>query len=85
MPCGSMQCPFFGAFDALTIDDADGETGFAFELLAALQMMDAIQRAVPATQAEVIVQRAARRQVQDSGRTLAGASTLLRLKKIAGN
>ena len=55
-----MRAPLFQRFaDTLTVDDAGrGETGFARGFLAALEverMMDAIQRAVPVPQAEVIM------------------------------
>ena len=58
--------PFFSAFHALAVDDARGGTGFPLRVLAALdvqRVMNAIQRAVPAPQAEVIIHRASRRQV----------------------
>src|SRR5882762_5939790 len=52
--------PFFGAFHALTIDDGSARAGFALVLLAALhikRVMDAIERAVPAPQIEIVEQR----------------------------
>ena len=60
------RAAFFGAFHALTVDDSSGGTGFSPLLLAALhikRMMDTIQRAVVAPQVEIIMHRAARRQV----------------------
>ena len=61
-----MQAPFFGAFHALAVDDAAPRARLALGLLATPdveRMMDAIERAVPAPQAEVIVHGASRRQV----------------------
>ena len=57
--------PFFSAFHTLTVDDAGRGAGFARGFLAALEverMMDAIQRAVPVPQAEVIMHGASGRQ-----------------------
>ena len=54
--------PFFGALDALAIDDAGGGTGFSVRLLAAFgveRVMNAIQRAVAVPPDEVVVDRAA--------------------------
>ncbi len=62
----SMRTPFFGAFHALTVDDAGRVAGFALGFLLTLdveRMMDAIERAVPTPQAEVIVHGASGRQV----------------------
>ena len=58
--------PFFSAFHTLTVDDAGRGAGFARGFLAALEverMMDAIQRAVPVPQAEVIMHGASGRQI----------------------
>jgi transposase len=57
---------FFCALHALAVDDADGRTGLARSLLTAFHVecvMDFLQRPVPAPQAEIAVDRAARRQV----------------------
>lgn len=62
---GRRNVPFFAAFHALTVDDAGCRTGFTPHRLAALHMervMDAIERALPGPQIEIIEQRAARRQ-----------------------
>ena len=69
-PCGSMRSPFFGAFHALAVDDAGGGARFARRFFPALdveRMMNAIERAVPAPQAEVIVHGAS------GGRSLGNA------------
>ena len=61
-----MRAPFFSAFHTLTVDDAGRGAGFARGFLAALEverMMDAIQRAVPVPQAEVIMHGASGRQI----------------------
>jgi hypothetical protein len=58
--------PFFGAFHALAVDDAGCGACFARGFLSALDvehMMDAIQRAIPVPQAEVIMHSASGRQV----------------------
>src|SRR3954470_1162792 len=65
-PCGSIQGPFFSALDTLAIDDGSGGAGFAFASLTALhikRVMNAIERAVVAPQVEIVVHRAAWRQV----------------------
>ena len=65
-PCGSMRPPFFGALDALTIDDASGGASFSFRLLAAFdveRVMNAIEHAVAVPPNEVVVDRAARRKI----------------------
>ena len=65
-PWLSMRAPFFSAFHTLTVDDAGRGAGFARGFLAALEverMMDAIQRAVPVPQAEVIMHGASGRQI----------------------
>src|SRR5712691_12989124 len=65
-PCGSMQAPLFGAFDALAVDDAGGGAGFAFKLLPARdvqRVMDAIQHAVISPVADIAIERAFGRQV----------------------
>src|SRR5712691_5138113 len=65
-PWGSMPAPFFGALDALTIDDASGGASFSLRLLAAFdieRVMNAIQHAVALPPNEVIVVRAARRKI----------------------
>ena len=61
-----MRAPFFGAFDALAIDNRGSRAGLAIALLPARhieRVMDAIQRAVPTPQIEIVEQRALRRQV----------------------
>ena len=58
--------PLFGAFHALAVDDAGRGACFARGFLSALgveHMMDAIQRAIPVPQAEVIVHGASGRQL----------------------
>ena len=58
--------PFFRALDALAIYDGGGRTGFPlskFETFHVECMVDSIQRAVVVPQVEVIMHRAARRQV----------------------
>ena len=58
--------PFFRALDALAVDDRGGRARLARGGLAALRIkrvVDAIERAVPAPQVEIILQRRARRQV----------------------
>src|SRR5450631_651537 len=63
---GRYAPPFFGAFDALTIDDTGRGAGFAFQFPAAFEVqrvMDAIQRAVIPPVAEITIQRAFWRQV----------------------
>src|SRR5580700_3481269 len=57
---------FFRALNALAVDDRGGRAGLARGGLAALRIkhiVDAIERAVPAPQIEIIVERRARRQV----------------------
>src|SRR5271157_4801031 len=57
---------FFRALDALAVDDRGGRARLARDGLAALRIkrvVDAIERAVPAPQVEIIVERRARRQV----------------------
>ena len=59
-PGGSMKGPppVFGAFHAQAVDDAGRGACFARGFLSALDvehMMDAIQRAIPVSQAEIIV------------------------------
>ena len=57
-----MQAPFFGALHALAVDDASGGTGFTFSLLATFDVkhiVDFLQCAVVALQAEVVVHQAA--------------------------
>ena len=72
-----MQAPFFRALDALAVDDGGGRARLARGGFAALhveRVMDAIERAVPAPQIEVIVDRRARRQVlRDRAPLAAGA------------
>ena len=61
-----MRAPFFGAFHALTIDDAGGGAGVSFRLLAAFHVqcvMNAIQHAVALPPNEVIMDCAARRKI----------------------
>ena len=61
-----MQAPLFRALDALAVDDGGGRARFAGGLLATARvkrLMDAVERAVPAPQIEIIVDRRARRQV----------------------
>ncbi len=61
-----MQAPLFGAFHALAVDDAGCGTGFAppfFTTLDVQLMIDAVQRAVPVPEAEVIMHGASGRQV----------------------
>ena len=61
-----MQAPFFGAFHALAVDDAGSGARFALGFLPAFEverMMDAIERAVPGPQAEVIMHGASGGQV----------------------
>ena len=63
---GQSAPPFFGAFHALTIDDAGGGTGFrsAFSRHCTIErVMNAIQRAVITPRSKIIVHRAAWRQV----------------------
>ena len=58
--------PLFRAFHALAIDDAGSGTSLGFVLLAAFdveRVMDFLQRAVVAPAGEVLMHRAARRQV----------------------
>ena len=58
--------PLFRALDALAVDDGGGLARFAGGLLATARVkriMDAVERAVPAPQIEIIVDRRARRQV----------------------
>src|SRR5438445_2827704 len=65
-PCGSMLAPLFGAFHALTIDDAGGGAGVAFRLLAAFHVecvINAIQHAVALPPNEVVMDCAARRKI----------------------
>ena len=60
------RAPFFSALDALAIDDGCGGAGFAFASLTALhikRVMNAIERPVVAPQVEIVVHRAAWRQV----------------------
>src|SRR3974390_3380171 len=57
---------FFRALDALAVDDGGGRAGFAgggFATLHVERVVDAIERAVPTPQIEIIVDRRARRQV----------------------
>src|SRR5271169_78760 len=57
---------FFCALHALAVDDRGGRARLARGGLAALRIkrvVDAIERAVPAPQVEIIVERRARRQV----------------------
>ena len=57
--------PLFGAFHALAVDDAGRGACSAHGFLSALDvehMMDAIQRAIPVPQAEVIMHGASGRQ-----------------------
>ena len=61
-----MRAPFFGAFHALAVDNASRGVCFALGFLPALEierMMDAIQRAIPVPQAEVIMHGASGWQV----------------------
>src|SRR5260370_40240488 len=65
-PCESMRTPLFGAFHALTIDDAGGGAGVSFRLLAAFHVecvMNAIQHAVALPPNEVVMDCAARRKI----------------------
>ena len=58
--------PLFGAFHALAVDDAGRGACSAHGFLSALDvehMMDAIQRAIPVPQAEVIVHGPSGRQL----------------------
>src|ERR1700712_1912196 len=58
--------PFFRALDALAVNDGSGWAGFAVSQLAALnikRVVDAIERAVVGPAAEIVVHRAARRQI----------------------
>src|SRR4051812_22923746 len=58
--------PLFRALDALTVDDRGGRAGLSLGQLPTLdvkRVMDAIQRAVGVPAAEVVVHRAAGRQV----------------------
>src|ERR1700712_2116645 len=58
--------PFFRALDALAVNDGRGWAGFAVSQLAAFnikRVVDAIERAVVGPAAEVVVHRAARRQI----------------------
>src|SRR4051812_31368 len=62
-PCGSMQGPFFGALDALAVDDGGGGAGLALRLLAAFdveRVMNAIEHAVAVPPHEIAVHRALR-------------------------
>ncbi len=61
-----MSARFFGAFDALAIDDTSRRTGLSFGQILGFDIkfvMDAIKRAVPLPAPEVIVDRAAHRQI----------------------
>jgi hypothetical protein len=63
---GSIETPFFSTFHALAVDHRCRGARVPGSRLAAVHvefMMDAIERAIPAPQIEVIVQRRARRQV----------------------
>src|SRR6266849_3415769 len=58
--------PFFGALDALTIDNAGGGACFSFRLFAAFdveRVMNAIQHAIALPPNEVVMDRAARRKI----------------------
>ena len=60
------QAPFFRALDALAVNDGGGRARLARGGLATpcvKRVVDAIERAVPAPQIEIIVDRRARRQV----------------------
>ena len=55
-----MQAPLFRALDALAVDDGGGRARFAGGLLTTApvkRLMDAVERAVPAPQIEIIVHR----------------------------
>src|SRR3954470_24637382 len=59
-PVGRSRPPFFGALDALGVDDRRRGAGLPASLLAAFhveRVMDAIERAVPGPQLEVAVHR----------------------------
>jgi hypothetical protein len=61
-----MRPPFFRALDALTVDDRGSRAGLSLGQLPTpdvKRVMDAIQRAVVVPAAEVVVHRAAGRQV----------------------
>ena len=63
---GRCTPPFFSAFDALAVDDRSSGTCLPLFLFSALHvelMMNALQRAVPTPQIEVVEQRATRRKV----------------------
>ena len=58
--------PFFGALDALTVDDAGGGAGFSFRPFAAFdveRVMNAIQHVIALPPNEVVMDRAARRKI----------------------
>src|SRR5271168_3210000 len=62
-PCRSMCAPFFGALDALTVDDAGGGACFSLRPFAAFdveRVMNAIQHAIALPPNEVVMDRAAR-------------------------
>src|SRR5579871_4468242 len=73
-PRRSPHSIFFGAFDALAIDDAGPGAGFSLRLLAAFnveRVMNAIQGAIAMPPDEVVVHRAARREILRKGTPLA--------------
>jgi hypothetical protein len=76
-PCESMRAPFFGAFHALTIDDAGGGAGVSFCLLAAFHVecvMNAIQHAVALPPNEVVMDCAARWKILRKVASLAASA-----------
>jgi hypothetical protein len=56
--CGSIERPRFRAFHALAVDDRRGDGNFAPRLFATgdvEQVVDAVERAVPGLQGEIVV------------------------------
>src|SRR3954465_11858985 len=76
-PAGRSRPPFFSALHALAVNDRDRRACLPRGLLAALhieRVMNAIERAVPAPELEVVVPRRARRQVLGDSPPLAACA-----------
>jgi hypothetical protein len=72
--CLTAKTDFFSAFDALAVDDRGGRTSLSVRQFPALhikRVVQTVERAVIVPAAEVIVQRATRRQIFGDRRPLA--------------
>ena len=60
------EAPFFGAFDAVAVDDGGGWSGLSRGLFATRQVKrfaDAVERAIPTPEVEIIKHRALGRKI----------------------